>query len=105
MTLKVLLTLEFGVELPISGGNGDSLETPIVMHRTEDNDFVEMEYFIVDCLCKIRKIEYRLLGQEFSYTQKIDSIKIETKQKIGNKTIKQIEHIYFDISECFGKKV
>ncbi len=104
MTLKEILKLDFGVELPISGGYGNSIETPIIIHRTDINDYVRTEYFILNCLGKGRKIKWKILKQELlSHNDKnIDKIKIETIQTTEFEIITQIENYYFDISECYG---
>lgn len=104
MTLKELLKLDFDVELPISGGFGNSIESPIIIHREEVNDYVGTEYFILACLGKGRKIEYKVLGQALlkHNDKKIDKIKIETKQANADEVITQTENYYFDITECYG---
>lgn len=43
MTLKELLKEDFELELPISGGFGNSIDNPIIIHRTEINDYVGTE--------------------------------------------------------------
>ncbi len=105
MTLKELIKLDFEVELPISGGFGNSLTTPIIIHRSGINDYVGIQTFILKCLGIGREIEWKMLGQELlnhNNTQ-IDKIKIETIELTENETITQIESYYFDITECFGK--
>ena len=102
MTLKELLKSDFGVDLPISGGFGNSIDNPIILHRTDLNDYVGTESFILKCLGKGRKIEWKLLGQELlnQNERNVDKIKIETKQSTNNEIITQIENYYFDITEC-----
>ena len=104
MTLKELLKKDFGVELPISGDFGNSIDNTIIIHRENINDYVGTEYFILKCLGIGRKIEWKSLGQELlSYNnRKIDKIKIETKKTTQFEIITQIENYYFDITECFG---
>lgn len=104
MTLKELLQLDFGVDLPISGGYGNSIENPIIIHKAEINDYVGTEHFILNCLGKGRQIEWKFLKQELlnHNNKNIDKIKIETKEKTELEIITQIENYYFDISDCFG---
>lgn len=103
MILKDLLKLDFGVDLPISGGFGNSVDNAIIIHRTDLNDYVQTEYFILNCLGKGRCIEWKGVGQEllFHNHRKIDKIKIETIETTRNEIITQIENYYFDITECF----
>ena len=107
MTLKELLEKDFGVELQISDGFGNSIDNAIIVHIAEINDYVGTEHFILQCLGKGRQIELKILGQELLYynDKKIDKIKIETKQVTESEIITQIENYYFDITECFENKV
>lgn len=104
MTLRELLKLDFGVDLSISGGFGNSIDNPIIIHRTDINDYVGTEYFILKCLGNGRKIEWKVINQELisQNNKKVDKIKIETKQTTEFEIITQIENYYFDISDCFG---
>ena len=104
MTLKELIKLDFEVELPISGGFGNSLTTPIIIHRNGINDYLGIEIFILKCLGIGRKIEWKILSQELliDNNSHIDKIKIETIELTENETITQIENFYFDITDCFG---
>lgn len=107
MTLKDLLEKDFGVEIPISGGFGNSLENAIIIHRVGINDYVETEHFILECLGKGRRIKWKVLRQEllFHNNKTVDKIKIETRQYTESEIITQIESYYFDITECFGNVV
>ena len=107
MTLKDLLKSDFGVELPISGGFGNSIDNAVIIHRSGINDYVGTEHFILKCLGKGRGIEWQFLGQELlnHNNQQIDKIKIETKQTTELEIITQIENYYFDITECFGNEI
>ena len=107
MTLKDLLKSDFGVELPISGGFGNSIDNAVIIHRSGINDYVGTEHFILKCLGKGRGIEWQILGQELlkHNDQQIDKIKIETKQTKELEIITQIENYYFDITECFGNEI
>jgi hypothetical protein len=43
MILKDLLEKDFGVELPISGGFGNSIENAVIIHKEGINDYVGIE--------------------------------------------------------------
>lgn len=105
INLKELLKKDFGIEFPISGGTGNSIDNPIVIHLTKFNDYVGTEYSILNCLGNGRRIEWKILGQGLlnHHDRKIDKVKIETKETTQEEIITQIENYYFDITECFGK--
>jgi hypothetical protein len=107
MTLKYLLKSDFGVDLHISGGSGNSIENPIVIHRTDLNDYTSTEHLILKCLGIRRKIEWKILEQLLisQDEKKFDKIRIETKEMTDSEIITQIENYYFDITECFGNEV
>ena len=102
MTLKELLKKDFEVELPISGGFGGSIDSPIVIHKAQPNDYVGVEIFVLKCLGQGRGVKWRMLGQELiSHNRKnIDKVKIETEQTTEKEIITQTENYYFDITEC-----
>ncbi len=104
MTLKDLITEDFGVELPISGGYGNSIENAIIIQKDGINDYIGTEHFILKCLGIGRQIKWKILGQELINLNntKIDKIKIETEELTESEIITQIENYYFDITECFG---
>lgn len=102
MTLKELIKLDFGIELNISGGFGNSITSPINIHRVGINNYLGTEIFILQCLGKGRNIEWKIINQEFIEIEKrkIDKIKIETIELTKKDKITQIENFYFDITEC-----
>src|SRR6187402_3166898 len=102
MNLRDLLRNDFGVDLQISGGTGNSLGNPIIIHRTRLNDYVGTEYTILKFIGLGRRIQWKTIGQESltHNTRKIDKIKIETKEIKEEQIIDQIENYYFDITEC-----
>lgn len=105
INLKELLKKDFGVDLPISGGIGNSIDNPIVIHLAKYNDYVGTEYSVLECIGKGRGIEWKIVEQGLLSHQnkKIDKVKIETIQLTDDSKITQIENYYFDITECFGK--
>ena len=104
MTLKDLLARDFGVELPILGGFGNSIENAVIIQRAGINDYAGLEHLILGCIGKGRQIKWKILGQELinHNNKKIDKIKIETEHLTEIEIITQIENYYFDITECFG---
>lgn len=89
---------------PISGGIGNSKESPIVIHYQKPNDYVGVEYGVLRCLGAGRRVEWKLIEQTvLDYGgRKIEQMKIETKQNTETEIIKRVENYYFDITDCFG---
>jgi len=103
MTLRNLLKQDFGVDLPISGGFGNSIDNPVIIERSNGiNDYASTEYFILKCLAEERKIKWKTIGQECltHRNRKIDRIKIEVALTTPIETITTTENYYFDITDC-----
>ena len=105
INLRELLKTDFGIDFPISGGTGNSRDSPIIIHHQNPNDYVGVEYGILRCLGIGRRIEWKLIQQSLLNFdgRKIEQMKIETKQSIETDIITQVENYYFDITECFGR--
>lgn len=104
MELKELIKKDFGVDLPISGGTGDSIDNPIVIHRKGINDYVGTEYSILKYIGIGRGIEWETTGQQLMEHngRQIDQIEIKTRKLTPDKIYTTTEKFYFDITECFG---
>jgi len=105
MTIREMLKEDFGVDLPIKGGSGNSIDNPVILIKTEGpNAYVDVEYAYLKYLGLGRSIEWKTLSQElvFHGDRKIDKLRIETKQHTDTEIITQIEAYYFDITEVFG---
>lgn len=103
MNLKKFLKADFGIDFPITGGTGNSIDNPIILHKEEPNDYTSVEYEILRCLGEGRGVEWKLLKQEllFHNDKRFDKISIETKESTDTEVITTIENYYFDITECF----
>lgn len=104
IALRELLRNDFDVDLPISGGDGDSLDTPIVIDHKGPNDYVAIEYKILECLGIGRGIDWKIIQQTLIKhgERTIDQIKIEARWTTKTKVITERANYYFDITECFG---
>jgi hypothetical protein len=102
MNLKELLDRDFDMDLPISGGTGQSRDNPIIIHRRIPNDYTSVEYDILRCLGIGRGIEWKVLQQALlSHNgRSIDQLKIETIESRDDEIITQVENYYFDVTEC-----
>lgn len=103
MTLKEILIDKFGIDLPISGGFGHSIEHPVIIHRTEINDHIDTEYTIFDLLAKSRNADWKLNLQELIYHHDriIDKLTILIFHSSCGEDHPELEEYYFDITECF----
>lgn len=105
INLRELLKADFGIDFPISGGAGNSIDSPIIIHRQNPNDYVGVEYGILRCLGIGRRIEWEFIQQSLLDVDGriIEQMKIETKETTETEIITQVENYYFDITECFGR--
>lgn len=103
MNIRELLKKDFGVDLPIKGGPGNSVDNPVLIEKQEGlNNYVGVEHEYLRLIGLGRKIEWKKIGQELLQHngRMIDKMKIETKETTPTEIITQIENYYFDISEC-----
>ena len=105
INLRAMLKADFGIDLPISGGTGNSRDGPVVIHYKVPNDYVAVEYTVLNCLGMGRRVEWKLLQQALieHIGRKLDQMKIETKKTTDIEIITQIENYYFDVTECLGR--
>lgn len=94
-----MLLRDFDIDLPISGGTGNSKDNPIVISPTKNP--VEVEYDVLNCLGIGRNVEWKTLGQEFfTYNGKrMDKIKIEVISLTETQIITTIENYYFQLPD------
>ncbi len=103
MEIKELFKKDFGVDLPISGGRGNSITSPVIIYpEGVVNDYVGVEYAFLNCLGIGRGIQWSIVGQELLLQggRKIDKIKIKTVRQTSSDSVTQIENFYFDITDC-----
>lgn len=102
--IKELFQKVFKVNLPISGGMGNSIDNPVIIHSDGMlNDYVQTEYAVMDYMAIGREMEWKLIKQQFIThgNKKIDRLTVEVKG-IGNNIMPlQHEFMYVDITEVF----
>ena len=98
--IKKELLERFGLDLPISGGIGDSVDNPIVVLETEEFDYIETEYTYLENWCILQEKDYKFIKQALieKGDKRIDRMTIETDEEKGT-----LEDFYFDITEGFYK--
>ena len=105
MTLREMINQTFGVDLPIRGGNGNSIENAIIIEfQVPMNDYISTEYEVLNYIGIGLGIKWNLIQQEliFEYDKTYDKLIIEIRPLDGSGIASQIENYYFDITECFG---
>ena len=105
MNLHDIIQEEFGVDLPISGGAGKSRDDAIVIHKVKPNNYVEVEYAILNCICSPRNMKWRMLQQSVldHNNRVLDQLDIETMEDVPEKNIKRVKSYYFGVTECYGQ--
>jgi hypothetical protein len=102
-TIRELLNDSFLINLPISGGNGCSIEDAIIMEVTEENEYVETEYLVLEFLGYLRSVGWHLIQQKlFSVgDKKYDCLEISVVDLMDRTQAEWKEKYYFDITECY----
>lgn len=49
MSIQILNVI-FNLDLPIGGGSGDSIDDPVKIELTEKNNYIEIEYDILESI-------------------------------------------------------
>ena len=106
MTVRERINQEFGVDLPIRGGVGRSIEDAIIIeYQGPINDYIGMEYEVLKYIFSKPNSKWQILGQEliFEEGKSIDKLTIEMQPLSGGKFLIPFHSCYFDITECFGE--
>ncbi len=93
-TLQETIKQFFNVNLPISGGDGQSVDTPIIIHSTENP--VPMEYKIIGFIQELGNKTWRMEKQELINLdgKNIDKVSIVLYGDTDN-----YRNYYFDITQ------
>jgi len=81
---------------------GKSINSPVVIHRMEPNDYTSVEYAYLRFVCAGRGVTWELITQTLMQHagRKIDQLKIRTVEQTRTQVVTQTENYYFDIHEC-----
>lgn len=96
-TLKEILYTVFGKQFPISGGYGNTINNPIVVHLDDPNNYAHITYSIIKHIAQLRNVSWKIIDQELieHHGKHIDKIQIETEEKTEDQVITQTENYYF----------
>jgi hypothetical protein len=105
MDIKELIKKAFNEDLPISGGMGNSIEQAVILESAGLlNDYVSLEFHVMDLISKGRDVSWELKGQELIVKdgRKYDKLMVAVKGINGNPMPLQIEYHYYDITNCMN---
>lgn len=106
LSFKEVIKIVFGVDLPIRGGIGNSLEKAVIIERAQPlNDYVSVQYEVLKYMALGRELlSWKVLRQELirENGKTYDKLYIQVSFLRSGQRIEQVEHYYFDITECFG---
>ena len=105
MDIRELLMKAFNKDLPISGGMGNSVEEAVVLESAGLlNDYVSLEYQVMDLISQGRDVKWELKGQELVVkdNRKYDKLTVAVKGINGNPMPLHLEYHYFDITKCMN---
>ena len=103
MSFQKTIKNKFGVDLPIQGGCGTSIESPIIIDISQKYNYVSLEKICINYACQSDGKKWVMEKQELIiYEGKyIDVINIGISTNgIFEENYNQIS-FYFDISDCF----
>ncbi|MBT0653357.1 hypothetical protein [Geomobilimonas luticola] len=105
ISIREMLKNDFGVDLPISGGWGNTIENAVIVHYGIPNDYVSVEHSYLKLLGMGRQVSWKRIQQQLLTVgdRKYDKLKIEVTQETESEISTTIENYYFDITDCFGK--
>jgi hypothetical protein len=100
MALHDMLFRDWGTDLPIRGGYGQSRQDPIIITATDPETVALTQMLTIQGLGRGRRVFWRsldrvLLGNEWP---QIEQFKIETVELTKTEIITQTESYYFDVS-------
>jgi len=105
-SLKEIIFEVFGVNLPIKGGMGNSLENAVIIERTFPmNDYVSTAHEVVNFIAKGRALHsWSTVKQQllFENEKVYDKLDINVVMNQNGNLFQQTENYYFDITDCFG---
>jgi len=105
MNLREMLKRDFGLELMISGGYGQSLDDPIIVLNSNPIDASMTEMHILRAIGKGRGILWKTLARTPVENDRLslEQIKIETKEVTASEIITKRENYYFDVSMAVAR--
>jgi len=105
ISLRALLLQDFDEDFPITGGNGGSIDDPIVFLPEARRSYAKNEYDIIRAICIGRGVTFKTKLQTLIHHngRSVDQIKIETVQTTPTEIITSVTNYYFDVTDCMPR--
>ncbi|MEN9884512.1 MAG: hypothetical protein RLZZ420_1729 [Bacteroidota bacterium] len=103
MDIRELIRKAFNEDLPISGGMGNSIEEAVILESAGPmNDYLTLEYQVMDLIAKGRDVSWELNRQSLVVKddRKYDKLEVAVKGINGNPIPLRLEYHYYDITKC-----
>ena len=99
--LKELIEQDFGIDLPISGGFGDSINDPIIITTTNPNIAAQTKLKVIDCInIRLERYWQATTTEIFKQDGKlIEKLKYVAKYIDGDNINSDTLNYYFDITK------
>lgn len=99
LSLREKIKRDFGEDLDISGGGGQTIGDPIVINES-CKDYVGMEYYVIKLIYSAMGVNYKVAKQTLldNDDKKIDQIKLAVESDDDN-----FYNFYFDVTEHVNK--
>jgi hypothetical protein len=104
MSIKQLLFDDFGYDLNIAGGSGQSADDPIHVLSETEQDAYQTQYMVLRGIGRGRKVIWRTLeiNRTSKETSQLLQYKIETQDVSDSEIITQIENYYFLVNKTIS---
>jgi hypothetical protein len=105
MDIRELIRKAFNEDLPISGGMGNSIEEAVILESAGPmNDYLTLEYRVMDLISKGRDVSWELKRQSLVVKddRKYDKLEVAVKGINGNPMPLRLENHYYDITKCMN---
>ena len=105
MDIRELIRKGFNEDLPISGGMGNSIEEAVILESAWPmNDYLTLEYRVMDLIAKGRDVSWELKRQSLVVKddRKYDKLEVAVKGINGNPMPLRLENHYYDITKCLN---
>jgi hypothetical protein len=103
MIFREIIKTQFGVDLPISGGIGNSIDNAVVIEHTPLNDYVSVEHQVLKYIALGRGLlDWKIISQQllFENGKSLDKLQVKVIFKKDGQLFESTENHYFDITDC-----
>jgi hypothetical protein len=105
MDIRELIRKAFNEDLPISRGIGNCIEEAVILDSGGPmNDYLTLEYRVMDLISKGRDVSWELKRQSLVVKddRQYDKLEVAVKGINGNPMPLRLEYHYYDITKCMN---